>query len=47
MVLAAPPRCPKEITCKQVNMLTDHNGSDCEDDLFRNTPFFGVDIANM
>ena len=41
--IAAPPRCPIETTCNQVNMLTNHNGSDCEDELFWNTPFFGVD----
>ena len=27
-------------------MLTKHNGTDCENELFRNTPFFGVDIAD-
>ena len=45
--IAAPPRCPIGITCNQVNLLTNHNGSDCEDELFRNTPFLGVDIGNM
>ena len=44
---AAPPRCPIEITCNEVNLLTNHNGSDCEDQLFHNTQFFVVDIANM
>ena len=47
VTVAAPPGCPIEITCNQVNMLTNHNGSDCEDQLFRNTPFLGVDIAHM
>ena len=45
--IAAPPRCPVEIACNQVDMFTKHHGTDCEDELFRNTPFFGVDIFNM
>ena len=27
-----------KITCNQVNLLTNHGGTDCEDELFRNTP---------
>ena len=45
--IAAPPRCPVDIACNQVNMLTKHDGTDCENELLRNTPFFGVDIVKM
>ena len=44
---AAPPRCPVEIACNQVDMLTKHLSTDGEDELFGNTPFFGGDIADM
>ena len=36
-----------EITCKHVNLLTNHDGTDGEDELLSNTPFFGVDISRM
>ena len=39
--IAAPPRSTIEIAYNQVNVLTKHNGTDCENELFRNTPFFG------
>ena len=45
--IAASPRCPIEITWNQVNMLTNHNSSDFQDQFFRVTPFFGVEIGNM
>ena len=43
--VAASPRCSIEITINHVNLLTNHDGTDCEDELFGNTPFVGVDIA--
>ena len=38
--VAASPRCTIEITGNHVNLLTNHDGTDCEDELFGNTPFF-------
>ena len=35
----APPRCPIEITCNQVHVFAKHHGTNCEDELFRNTTF--------
>ena len=43
--VAASPCCSIEITCNQVNLLTNHDGSDSEDELFLQSPFWGVDIA--
>ena len=45
--LAASSCCCIEITCNHVNLLTNHDGTDGEDELLGNTPFFGVDIAYM
>ena len=45
--VAASSCCSIEITCNHVNLVTQHNGTDCENELFRNTPFFCVDIVNM
>ena len=36
---ATSPCCSIEITCHRVNMLTNDNGLDCEDQFLRNTPF--------
>ena len=38
--VAALPCYSIEITCNKVNLLTNHDGTNCEDELFRNTPFF-------
>ena len=45
--VAASPCCSIEITCNQVNLLTNHDGSDCEDEFFCNTPFWSVHVAYM
>ena len=45
--VAASPCCSIEIACNQVNLMTNHDGSDCEDEFLCNTPLYGVDIANM
>ena len=43
--VAASPCFSIEITCIQVNLLTNHDDSDFEDELFCNTPFWCVDIC--
>ena len=43
--VAASPCCSNEITCNHVNLLTNHDGTDGEDDLLDNTSYFGVDIV--
>ena len=44
---AASPLCTIEVTNNDVNLLTNHDGTDCEDELLGNTPFFDVDVAYM
>ena len=36
--VAASPCCSIEIACNQVNLMTNHDGSDCEDEFLCNTP---------
>ena len=43
--VAAPPCCSIEITCNHVNLLTNHDSTDGEDELLGNTSFFGVGVA--
>ena len=38
---------PLKSPATHVNLLTNHDGTDCEGELFGNTPFFGVDLAKM
>ena len=39
--VAAPPRCPIEIASNEVNLLTRHDGTDCEDEFFGDTSLLG------
>ena len=43
--VAAPPCCSIEITCNHVNLLTNHDSTDGEDELLGNASLFGVDVA--
>ena len=43
--VAASPCCSIEITCNQVNV-TNHDGSDGEDELLGNASLLGVDVAD-
>ena len=46
--VAASPSCSIEITGNHVNLLTNDDGTDCEDDFFvQFTVFFFEDIALM
>ena len=45
--IVASPRGPIGISRNHVHMFAKHHGSNCEDEHFPNTTFFGVDVANM
>ena len=45
--VAASPCCSIEITCNQVNLMTNHDCSDGEDELLGNASLLGVDVADM
>ena len=42
------PCCSFEITCNKVNLFTNHDGTDCEDEpFFSQHPVLGEDLAYM
>ena len=44
---ATTPSCFIEITCNQVNVLRNHNGTKSLNDVLGNTFFLGINIADM
>ena len=44
---AASPRSTIEITCNQVNLLRNHDGTNSEDEVLGDAFLLGVDVADM
>ena len=45
--VAASPCRPIVIAYNKINLLTNHDGTNCGDELFSNSSLFGVDVANV